>query len=82
MQFGPLSRDLGMKVAVAGSTGSVKAWGLTTSSAAGKVLGLSGPLSGTAEQEEGKVIGVVGDSDEEERKMVGRTWMIFEVYNL
>jgi hypothetical protein len=53
-----------MRVAVAGSTGSVKVWDLSTSSAARKAFGVSGLAA--EEREDGKVIGVVEDSDEDD----------------
>lgn len=64
MQLGPLSRDVGMRVAVACSTGSVKVWDLSRSSAAVKSFGVS--RLAAEEREEGKVIGVVEDSHEDD----------------
>jgi periodic tryptophan protein 1 len=62
-QFAP-DKDVGMKVAVAGSTGSVKIWDLSTSSAARKAFGLSGRAKETVE--EGKVVGLTEVSDDED----------------
>ena len=58
-----------MRVAVAGSAGSIKVWDLSTSNAARKAFGVSGRAKETVE--EGKVVGVTevdddDDDDEEE----------------
>jgi len=61
--FAP-DKDVGMRVAVGGSTGNVKIWDLSTSSAARKAFGLSGRAEGAAE--EGKVVGLSEVPDEED----------------
>lgn len=53
-----------MRVAVAGSTGSVKIWDLSTSSAARKAFGLSGHVKEAVE--DGKVVGLNEVPDEED----------------
>jgi periodic tryptophan protein 1 len=62
-QFGP-DKEVAMKVAVAGSTGSIKVWDLSTSNAARKAFGVSGRVNEAVE--EGKVVGVHEDKDDEE----------------
>jgi periodic tryptophan protein 1 len=61
-QFGP-DPSVGMKVAVAGSAGSVKIWDLSTSSAARKAFGVSGKAKEVAE--EGKVVGIIENSEDD-----------------
>jgi periodic tryptophan protein 1 len=62
-QFGP-DKDVAMRVAVAGSAGSIKVWDLSTSNAARKAFGVSGRVKEAVE--EGKVVGVNEDKDDEE----------------
>jgi periodic tryptophan protein 1 len=62
-QFGP-DPDVSMRVAVAGSGGSVKVWDLSTSNAARKAFGVSGRAKESVE--EGRVIGVTEGDDEDE----------------
>src|ERR1700694_5397309 len=62
-QFGP-DTDVAMRVAVAGSAGSVKIWDRSTSSAARKAFGVSGRAKEALE--EGKIVGVPEDDEEEE----------------
>ena len=58
VQFGP-DRDVAMRVAVAGSTGSVKVWDLSASNVARKAFGVS--TRAKEANEEGKVVGVADD---------------------
>ena len=53
-----------MRVAVAGSAGSIKVWDLSTSSAARKAFGISGRAKEVVE--EGKVVGVTENDEEDE----------------
>jgi periodic tryptophan protein 1 len=62
-QFAP-DREVAMRVAVAGGSGSVKVWDLSTSSVARKAFGVA-RTSGEV-LEEGKVVGVVEQDEEEE----------------
>ena len=62
-QFGP-DPDVAMRVAVAGSAGSVKVWDLSTSNAALKAFGVSGRAKENAA--EGNIVGVVEDSDDDD----------------
>jgi periodic tryptophan protein 1 len=62
-QFAP-DADVAMRVAVAGSTGSIKVWDLSTSNAARKAFGIASRSNERVE--EGKVVGVVEDKDDEE----------------
>jgi periodic tryptophan protein 1 len=64
-QFGP-DPEVAMRVAVAGSAGSIKVWDLSTSNAARKAFGVSGRAKETVE--EGKVVGV---SEEKEGESEG-----------
>jgi len=64
-RFGPDS-EVAMRVAVAGSTGSVKVWDLSTSTAARKAFGVSGRAKDVVE--DGKVVGVLDEGDEEEEE--------------
>lgn len=61
-QFGP-DPEVSMRVAVAGSAGSIKVWDLSTSNAARKAFGVSGRAKETVE--EGKVVGVTEVEDDE-----------------
>jgi periodic tryptophan protein 1 len=61
-QFGP-DPEVSMRVAVAGSTGSIKVWDLSTSSAARKAFGVSGRSKEAVE--EGKVVGISEEKEEE-----------------
>ena len=64
-QFGP-DPEVSMRVAVAGTAGSIKVWDLSTSSAARKAFGVSGRAKEAVE--DGKVVSVteVMSEDEEE----------------
>ena len=62
-QFGP-DPDVAMKVAVAGSGGSVKVWDLSSSNAARKAFGVSTRAKEIVE--EGKVVGVKEDEEDNE----------------
>ena len=64
VQFGP-DEDVAMRVAVAGSSASVKVWDLSTSSAARRAFGVTGKGKEGVE-EEGKVVGVTEVEDEED----------------
>ena len=74
-QFGP-DPEVAMRVAVAGSAGSIKVWDLSTSNAARKAFGVSGRAKETVE--EGKIVGVTevedGDDEEEEDGKDGQDW--------
>lgn len=63
VQFGP-DRDVATRVAVAGSTGSVKVWDLSTSSVARKAFGIS--TRAKEANEEGKIVGVVDDKADDD----------------
>lgn len=62
-QFAP-DPEVAMRVAVAGSAGSIKVWDLSTSSAARKAFGISGRAKEVVE--EGKVVGVTENDEEDE----------------
>ncbi len=62
-RFGP-DKDVAMKVAVAGSAGSIKVWDLSSSNAARKAFGVAGPVSEAVE--EGRVVGITEDKEEED----------------
>jgi periodic tryptophan protein 1 len=63
IQFGP-DPEVSMRVAVAGSAGSIKVWDLSTSNTARKAFGVSGRAKELVE--DGKVVGVTEVEDEEE----------------
>jgi periodic tryptophan protein 1 len=62
VQFGP-DPEVSMRVAVAGSMGSIKVWDLSTSSVARKAFGVRGRSKETVE--EGNVVGISEDKEEE-----------------
>jgi periodic tryptophan protein 1 len=61
-RFGP-DKEVAMKVAVAGSAGSIKVWDLSSSNAARRAFGVAGRVD---EVVEGKVVGITEDKEEEE----------------
>jgi periodic tryptophan protein 1 len=62
-QFAP-DPEVAMRVAVAGSSGSIRVWDLSTSSSARKAFGISGKAKET--MEEGKVVSVTENDEENE----------------
>ena len=73
VQFG-VDDDVAMRVAVAGSSASVKVWDLTTSLAARRAFGVVG--RGKESVEDGKVVGVteVEDEKDDDEEEEGDVW--------